>query len=715
MIKKAFFIIILFPLFYGTALNAQKLSPADSAIYYLKQIKGLGTSDSVLMMKAAAAILSLPPDSLPVDKIESELKVMLPVIPMHYYFMTRLLILNVLASGTNTDRAINYSKSLFDELKNYSGTLDQEILLGAIARSRFLYRNSNRINDGVDYFQHLANYFEQAHDTIVTSWCYWALSGFYNALGLIDKSIYCQMKSINFIPRNKIANGNNILGKFNKEGLLILINRKSVLGCILLENGSPEKALPLLFEAKNIFEAIKDSVVCGDAPFIYLQIIRAKMITEGDSIPYYFDQLKKIQDLAGDPSEYPNYYQELGHYYYLQNQLDSAEYFISRSKALKDSLKIMINAPFGIIIPGYYFALIKIKQNKFPEAISLLQEESKELLKVNLRKTALKEWLLLTSAYKHTGDFRNATATLEQYNLLQNKITEDENKSRSVSFETEQQINLLNAEKQKQNQEIDRQKLFRNLTSGGLAVVVMFSILFLFQRNRISKEKKRSEELLLNILPYQVAEELKQTGHYQAKTFSMVTVMFMDFKDFTRVSERVSAELLVDEINFCFSAFDNIIQKYKVEKIKTIGDAYICVGGLPVLNYTHASDIINTAIEIRDFMIMHKKEKEDRGEIPFELRIGIHTGPVVAGIVGVKKFQYDIWGDTVNLAARMEQNSEAGMINISGSTYTLVKDKFTCSYRGKIQAKNKGEVDMYFVENIKQAVPAQSMFQHNMD
>ena len=175
-------------------------------------------------------------------------------------------------------------------------------------------------------------------------------------------------------------------------------------------------------------------------------------------------------------------------------------------------------------------------------------------------------------------------------------------------------------------------------------------------------------------------------------------MLFRSFKDFTAVSEKVSGELLVDEINYCFSAFDYIVQKHKVEKIKTVGDAYICVGGMPALTFTHAVDIVNAAIEIRNFMLQRKEEKEAKGEIPFELRIGIHTGPVVAGIVGVKKYAYDIWGDTVNLAARMEQNSDAGKINISGSTYELVKTKFTCEYRGKIEAKNKGEIDMYFVE-----------------
>ena len=214
----------------------------------------------------------------------------------------------------------------------------------------------------------------------------------------------------------------------------------------------------------------------------------------------------------------------------------------------------------------------------------------------------------------------------------------------------------------------------------------------------LSNEKRKSDELLLNILPVEVAEELKQNGRTNAKTYSMVTVMFTDFKDFTDVSEKVSAELLVAEIDYCFSAFDRIIQNYKVEKIKTIGDAYICAGGMPVLNFTHAVDMVNAAIDIRDFMEVRKKEKESKGEIPFVIRIGIHTGPVVAGIVGVKKFAYDIWGDTVNLANRMESSGEVGKINISGATYELIKNAFQCVHRGKITAKNKGEIDMYFAE-----------------
>jgi class 3 adenylate cyclase len=214
----------------------------------------------------------------------------------------------------------------------------------------------------------------------------------------------------------------------------------------------------------------------------------------------------------------------------------------------------------------------------------------------------------------------------------------------------------------------------------------------------VEKQFKRSEELLLNILPYEVAEELKQKGSAEAKAFESVTVLFTDFKDFTTMAETLSAKELVAEIDHCFRAFDAIVGKYKVEKIKTIGDSYMAVGGLPVTNTTHATDVVNAAIEIRDFMVAYKEQKLKEGKAVFEVRIGIHTGNVVAGIVGSKKFAYDIWGDTVNTASRLESSGAAGKVNISETTYQLVKDQFICTCRGKIEAKKKGLMDMYFAE-----------------
>jgi class 3 adenylate cyclase len=213
-------------------------------------------------------------------------------------------------------------------------------------------------------------------------------------------------------------------------------------------------------------------------------------------------------------------------------------------------------------------------------------------------------------------------------------------------------------------------------------------------------EKKKSDDLLLNILPAEVAEELKQKGSAEARQFDNVTVMFTDFKDFTKISEKLSPTELVAEIDTCFKAFDHIITRHNIEKIKTIGDSYMCAGGLPVPNKTNATDVVQAALEIQQFMKQHFQQRREENKYVFELRTGIHTGPVVAGIVGVKKFAYDIWGDTVNIASRMESSGEAGKVNISESTYALVKDKFTCTHRGKIQAKNKGEVDMYFVKRL---------------
>jgi class 3 adenylate cyclase len=214
----------------------------------------------------------------------------------------------------------------------------------------------------------------------------------------------------------------------------------------------------------------------------------------------------------------------------------------------------------------------------------------------------------------------------------------------------------------------------------------------------VMKEKERYQELLLNILPEEVAMELKEKGKSEARLYQNVSVMFTDFKDFTKISEKLSPEELVYEIDECFKAFDAITVKYEVEKIKTIGDSYMAVCGLPAENSEHAVRVVQAALEMQAFMKNYNERQRLAGKQVFETRIGINSGAVVAGIVGVKKFAYDIWGDTVNIASRMESCCEEGKVNISGACYELVKDKFRCSYRGKLQAKNKGEVDMYFVE-----------------
>lgn len=244
------------------------------------------------------------------------------------------------------------------------------------------------------------------------------------------------------------------------------------------------------------------------------------------------------------------------------------------------------------------------------------------------------------------------------------------------------------------------------LSAGVFLLLALAYVLFRSNRSKtkshleISKEKERSDELLLNILPASVAAELKRLGKSKPRRYDSVTVMFTDFKDFTKVAANMRPEELVQEIDFCFLAFDRIIERHGIEKIKTIGDAYMAVSGVPVESDDHAERVIKAAFEIRDFMRDLKFKRDWEGKPAFGVRIGIHSGPIVAGIVGSKKFSYDIWGDTVNTAARVESHGEEGKVNVSADTVNLVRGKFHFRYRGAIEAKNKGEVEMYFVEPL---------------
>lgn len=217
-------------------------------------------------------------------------------------------------------------------------------------------------------------------------------------------------------------------------------------------------------------------------------------------------------------------------------------------------------------------------------------------------------------------------------------------------------------------------------------------------KERLEEEKKKSDRLLMTILPEAVAIELKEKGHAKAQQFEMATVLFADLVDFTLLTKDLTAEQIVGELNWIFVGFDFIVERYNMERIKTIGDGYMAVGGVPLRNDTNPVDVVNAGLQIVEFIQRLAKENQKSGKPAWKVRVGVHTGEVVAGVIGKSKFNYDIWGTAVNTAARMESASESGKVNISGTTYQLVRDHFKCTHRGSIVVKNMGTMEMYFAE-----------------
>ena len=312
----------------------------------------------------------------------------------------------------------------------------------------------------------------------------------------------------------------------------------------------------------------------------------------------------------------------------------------------------------------------------------------------------------LSKLYAEIGDFKDAYIYETLLTTIKDTLynTAEDKKIQQLQFNSDidkkqAEIGLLTKEKK-------LQKIISYATgaSGLLLLIVAIGSYNRYKYVRrtnkiIQEERDRSKELLLNILPEETARELETNGHAQTRYYESVTVLFTDFKGFSTIAGKLSPQDLVAELNDYFGAFDEIVGQYNLEKIKTIGDAYMCAGGIPTPNDTNPINAVQAALAMQEYMAKKNATRKEKGLDVWELRVGIHTGPIVAGVVGKRKYAYDIWGDTVNIASRMESNGEAGKVNISDSTYQRIKEHYQCLYRGKISAKNIGEVDMYFIES----------------
>ena len=403
-------------------------------------------------------------------------------------------------------------------------------------------------------------------------------------------------------------------------------------------------------------------------------------------------------------------YGNIGVVYMEQGQLDSAVHYVQRSLSISEKLGDKLNIARDLAVMGRIY----IQKGELNKAESLCLEGYEIANEMGALEPVKTQCECLYDVYKAKGDGAKALAYLEEKQIIQDSLTAQEtakqlaemefaNRVRQDSIQNAEQARLVEEAHQA---EVRRKNQSRNIFGalGILAAVIALGFFYRWRfvkrsREELQVEKDRSENLLLNILPEEIAQELKETGKAEARDFDQVSILFTDFKDFTEQSEKLTPAELVAEINHCFEAFDKIMERYGIEKIKTIGDAYMAAGGLPVPTDTSVANTVQAALEMQAFIEKRKQGNVAKGLPAFEMRVGIHTGPVVAGIVGVKKFQYDIWGDTVNTASRMESNGIPGKVNVSQSTYEQLKGdpRFSFESRGKIEAKGKGEIHMYFV------------------
>lgn len=522
-------------------------------------------------------------------------------------------------------------------------------------------------------------------------------------------------------------------------------NLLSNLGAVYFNLGDEVKSLDHHLKSLKVSEQIGNKLRIATSLINIGAVYYLKKATHNKALEYYLRALPICEEIA-DSSAVGTVSVNLGEIY-LENDRDAlALHYFKKSL---DAYRGTINIPYSLNSIGKVYA----KSGDYERAMDYHQQALDASLKSNGQMDIAQSYLGLGNTYLLTKNFKKAILNFQNAEKIASKInalyelknsyqglaaafakvnnygqayqyqnlltiikdslynaeTDDRLAGMQFDFEIQKkqsEINLLVKNRALQHLELKRQRFMQNSLLGGL--VFVFIISFMLHRNSriktrtnrlLDKQKAEIEHLLSNILPEEVAQELKRDGYATPKYYEQVSVLFTDFRNFTQMSDVLSPQDLVLELNTYFMAFDDIIEKYGLEKIKTIGDAYMCAGGIPVRDESHPLKMIKASLEIQEYIRVRNIANKEAGQLAWELRIGMHTGPVVAGVVGRKKYAYDVWGSTVNIASRMESNGEPGRVNISSATYELVKDQYICIYRGKILAKNLGEIDMYFVDS----------------
>ena len=467
-------------------------------------------------------------------------------------------------------------------------------------------------------------------------------------------------------------------------------NETMVIGWAYEQWGNPQRAIPFLEASLREYEALGDSSMHAE----FLAHLAEDELSLGDTLGALrsFDRSRVLwprtdslnQALLG--SQYTQLLLRMG-----REREAVAEF--ERMRSICAARSIPLASHHGVCELDYCRFLLNSANGDPRMADSCLQRALAEAARLNELPLVLKYRKALMHRLLAQGDVRGAAEQSAAYVRLNDSLQAVANTDAVAAYEGQVRERESALEIQRQEARVKQQRMVLMAT----AVVLLLLATLAWS---VYKGKKRSDELLLNILPAEVAKELKATGASEARHIEQATILFTDFKGFTEASELLTPQELVEELDTCFKAFDAIITARGIEKIKTIGDAYMAAGGLRKRAPDGVADVVHAALDMQAFMLQRSVERIAHGRPFFEMRVGIHTGPVVAGIVGVKKFQYDIWGDTVNTASRMESAGEVGRVNISESTCREIAAQpgWVFTPRGKVQAKGKGELEMYFVE-----------------
>jgi len=629
------------------------------------------------------------------------------------------------------DSAFYYAQLLYD----FSSTRNlKKEMATALSIQGISYYFRSEYPLALDYYQRCLDIYEDISNKEGMAKTLNNFGVIYSIQGNYPKALYYYQRSLKI--KEEISDKKGMAGAMNNIGLIFMNHgdytralkqfRQSLeiyeevaenrgiaqslnnIGLIYKKQGQNEDALECFWRSLSICEEISHKGgMAGTLSNIGLIYMQEKDYPQ--ALEYYFQSLK-INEETSNKEGMAKALNNIGIIHMKEKRYSEAMKFYQQSLDINEEISNKI----GMVNTYTNIGSVSNKQGNFEQAIFWCEKSlrtSEEIEVLDEQKIACQ---CLYKAYKALGDNVKALDYYERTAYIDSSLQAQETLKELHDMEFAKQIlvDSLVKEEEKLKVQIAHDKVVRKknrtrniylfsvfvLLVG--AVVLYRRIVFTRRAKKaIEYEKERSDKLLLNILPGDIADELKEKGRADARKYYQVSILFTDFKQFTEISEKLGAEELVAEINTCFEPFDTICKKYSIEKIKTIGDSYMAAGGLPVPKDDAVRNTVLAGIEMMEFVIQRKQEQDSKGKLCFEMRVGIHTGPVVAGIVGVSKFQYDIWGDTVNIASRIENAGKAGRVNISHSTYELIKDDpdFHFEARGKVKVKGKGDMEMWFV------------------